>query len=68
VGDEIEELLALGDVPASLFDLIQADTRLEDFPDVFLLVDVAEMLDSASMPHLHRGRLRLGVEVEQDPL
>lgn len=68
VGDQVKELLLLGDIPAVLYDQIKSSSGLEDLSDVLILFDVAETLDPAALPYLHPSVLRLGVQVEEDTL
>jgi len=68
VGAQLEEPSALGDVPAVPFNQIQSGPSLEDVLYVLLLIEVAEAIDPASLPHLHPSPLRLWMKVEKDPL
>jgi hypothetical protein len=68
MGKQVERLSALGDVPAVPFDSVEPGASIEDVLYVLLLVEVAEAIDPASLPHLHPGPLRLWVKVEKDPL
>ena len=68
MGEQVEEPSALGDVPAVPFNQVQSGPSLEDVLYVLLLIEVAEAVDPASLPHFHPGPLRLWMKVEKDPL